>query len=315
MDRKPFLDKISTAPHIPSQDGQYGLVSLKNFPDLSHTGIRSKFEKQVPYATAKDGTILPSYKANAFKTTRMIERGLVKLNAREDVFKTGHKQFIDKVLCDMESTKQDKHRRQMKHWNSGKGKLGFSDSFNSMSSSAVESFANLPTTDEGLNEDFDRKDARLVKSPTSPASNDGYNDNDFEEHEDAPRSISHQSKSEGNIVQESKLRPERKRSAFAERSMHGVAFSVMCEATTEKRKGSSKGHRSPMNIDEAAAAWNVHSTYKSASAQVEEKGLTKKPSGFNTISMFNSLMEEPPPPSPKKRFGSLAPLSDPNERP
>ena len=158
MNKKPYLDKVVTQPHVPQPSGQVGYCTMNHFPNLSHTGIRCKFEQQTPYATSTDGRITNSYKANAFKTHSMVQRELIKLNSRETVFKAGHKQFIDKVMCDMEATRRDKYERHNKHWNTSKSKLGFSDSFNQQTSSTHQSHipsrsGSPPRTEEGAEEE------------------------------------------------------------------------------------------------------------------------------------------------------------------
>jgi hypothetical protein len=165
MNPRPYLDKVVTAPHMPKQDGQIGFHTTKFFPDLSHTGIRCKFEKQTPNATASDGRLTVSYKTKAFKRTSLIERGLIQLNSREDVFRTGHKQFIDKVLCDMENTKKDKNNRHMMHWNTSKSKLGFADSFNSQVTNTA-----MDENDESYYQSDEFGDSPTNESPTNGTS-------------------------------------------------------------------------------------------------------------------------------------------------
>lgn len=130
--RKPFLDKISSGPHFGSQapigirEDQFVLI-----PNLQHTGIKTELHAPEIPITNPEGRITPFYKDFSQKKLQPIYRDKKQFDSREVVFKKGHKQFIDKVLVDMEDKKQKQVHRQLKHFSSKKSELGFDQSFNS----------------------------------------------------------------------------------------------------------------------------------------------------------------------------------------
>lgn len=131
MDTRPYLDKLVTAPHLPKQSGQVGYCSRRLIPDLSCAGIHSEFEQKREAVTTSDGRMTKTFVLNAYRTMRDIQRGIVVLNSKEEVFKVGHRQYIDQLLVDMEKEKRDKHERRMRHFNKKKNTLGFEGSFDS----------------------------------------------------------------------------------------------------------------------------------------------------------------------------------------
>ena len=128
MDR-PYLDKISTAPHIPNLDGQTGYISTDCMPDISHTGIQTKIHPFIPPAVTPGGKITNEYRVNSYKTMGQLHREHLAANSMEITFKRGHKQFIDKVLCQMEDDRLRRVDRTHKYLKTNKEKLGFSENF------------------------------------------------------------------------------------------------------------------------------------------------------------------------------------------
>jgi hypothetical protein len=129
MKKGPFLDKITTASHMPTPEGQVGFCSTStdSFPDLEHTGIRTKFQPRITPTTNPHGRITGMYKDAAFEKVATIHRDHCALVSTEDVFKSGHKQFIDKVLLDMQESKMKRTARELKCYTSEKKRIGFDD--------------------------------------------------------------------------------------------------------------------------------------------------------------------------------------------
>ncbi len=274
MNNKPYLDKVVTAPHVPRQPGQIGFHTTKNFPDLSHTGLRSKFEPQVPSATTADGRITDQYKRQAFLRNSAVERQLVKLNSREDVFKTGHKQFIDKVLCDMEDTKRRKSDRHMKHWNSSKSQLGFADSFNNTSGNVISS---TTTFHPHLTGTVSRG------SPTTSADDAYYDDSEF-----APETPAGGDNPTGQ-QSESTLQDTH------DRGLKAVSFHESHATIAGTAGNMTRGNTG-----------NTVSSHHSTTTAGAGSTVLRSPKPYSTMTLFNSLLNDTPPASPKKRFGTLS---------
>ena len=128
MDR-PYLDKISTAPHVPNLDGQTGYTSTNSMPDMSHTGIQTKIHPFIPPAVTPAGKITNEYRINSYKTMGQLHREHLAANSMEITFKRSHKQFIDKVLCQMEDDRLRRVDRTLQYLKTNKEKLGFSENF------------------------------------------------------------------------------------------------------------------------------------------------------------------------------------------
>ena len=132
MSRSPFLDKIVTAPHFPKPEGQVGYVSMETFPDLSHTGVRTKFEPKVEAITYSDGSLTENFKTNSSNSMSYIYREEENLNNKEEIFAKSHKQVITKILIEMELSKKEMLDRKNKYMNSSKNKLGFETDFGTL---------------------------------------------------------------------------------------------------------------------------------------------------------------------------------------
>lgn len=132
QNRKPYLDKICSGPHLMSQRPGFREDTVVLIPPLRHTGIRSEmYEQEIPITTP-EGRLTRMYRQQSKKRLQPIYRDHQELSHREVVFKKGHKQFIDKVLVDMEEKKRTQFERQMKHWRSSKSDIGFNETFNSL---------------------------------------------------------------------------------------------------------------------------------------------------------------------------------------
>lgn len=130
MRKAPYLDKITTSPHIPSVPGQVGYVSVseETFPDLEHTGVRSKFQPKIIPTVDSHGKVTKIYKYNSNDRVSAVHHEECKMNGREGPITLGHKQFIDKILLDMQETKMLRMSRELRCYRTQKKELGYSSS-------------------------------------------------------------------------------------------------------------------------------------------------------------------------------------------
>jgi hypothetical protein len=122
--RRPYLDKICSGPHLMGQRPGIREDTIVLIPPLKHTGIKSDLQEQEIPVTNPEGRITYHYKHQSKKRLQPIYRDHQELSHREITFKKGHKQFIDKVLMDMEEKKRNQYERQMKHWKSSNQRSG-----------------------------------------------------------------------------------------------------------------------------------------------------------------------------------------------
>ena len=136
MNQHPYLDKITTAPHVPKLDGQSGYVTVDSFPDISHTGIQTKFRPYIPPAVSPAGTLTNDYRTKSYEKMGELYREHLAANSSEATFKRSHKQFIDKVLYQLEEDRLRKVDRTIQYLQFNKEKLGFSGNYGSAGASA-----------------------------------------------------------------------------------------------------------------------------------------------------------------------------------
>jgi hypothetical protein len=142
-----YLDKLVTSAHFPTQKGSIGSISKSLLPNLEHTGIQSTLGPQRQHCVGTDGNLLRSYKVNAFKNTKIVERPRQKKIFKEYFFQPNHRDFINKVLCEMEDLHLDKIKRRNSHWQSSVKELGFENSFSGFvegGNNTSETFLSLP---------------------------------------------------------------------------------------------------------------------------------------------------------------------------
>jgi hypothetical protein len=183
--QRPYLDKICAGPHLMSQRPGIREDTIVLIPPLRHTGIKSELHEQEIPVTTPEGRITKLYRQHTKTRLQPIYRDHQELSNREILFKKGHKQFIDKVLVDMEDKKKAQHERQMKHWKSTKSNIGFSDSFNALQwSETRNSFRNdIAFANDQKNETLKQAPATAIITTEE----DDYGaDADFE-HADMPR--------------------------------------------------------------------------------------------------------------------------------
>jgi len=125
----PYLDKISTAAHMPNAKGQKGYYSTTCFPDLSHTLLRSAFCPPKEPVITPTNRLTKMFRQAAYLEACSVERPAAELRRKVKFFRRAHNVFANKVLCDMESHKREKMERQERIWTAGKKQHGFEDSF------------------------------------------------------------------------------------------------------------------------------------------------------------------------------------------
>lgn len=287
MNNRPYLDKLVTSPHIPKQEGQTGYCSRHIIPDLSCAGIHSEFEpKTIPIITA-DGKMTKVFVMNAHRTMRELQRGIVKQNAQEEIFKLDHRQYIDKLLLDMEGSKRDKHERRMRHWKSSKDAMGFGGSFEGAftgeSSTKWQAIENT-----GGKSEFSSEDSRGV-SPMNIA--DEYpEDADFEE-------------ARQNAVANANAARSSTRSHI-NRSNTDSPLPRVGSSDTRDTRNSSNSHALHSVASHRSFGSQASQGSHGFSRPASDK--EKKVRAHSRMALFTALLDTvEPPTSPKKRFGSI----------
>jgi hypothetical protein len=102
---------------------------------------------------------------------RELQRGITKQNAQEEIFRIDHRQYIDKLLVDMEEEKRDKHERRMRHFKKTKDSMGFGGSFESAFGENSSSWAPVSTkSGQGPAATSDFADTRSQNASPIPTS-------------------------------------------------------------------------------------------------------------------------------------------------
>jgi hypothetical protein len=149
-----YLDKLVTEPHVPKRKGQIGFYSTENIPDLSHTGCTTFYHPQPMTAyDQKKMTIRKSYREKANDKIKVLHREMIAANTIETTFNKGHKQFIDKLLVEMDIEKRAKLKKTQASWKSEKTQIGFASTefqFFPPDSPAVASSSSATKNDDSL---------------------------------------------------------------------------------------------------------------------------------------------------------------------
>lgn len=271
------MDQLVTSPHIPKQDGQIGYCSKKIIPNLSCTGIRSELEEQPLPVTTADGKMTKIFVLTAYRTMRDLQRGIVVQNAKEEIFKLDHRQYIDKLLVDMEASKRDKHQRRMRHWKKEKNAIGFSGSFES---AFVDSTSKWQPVDTEIN---------AVKTPDYDFDQSSGNISPFQFAGETPASpVNEYDRDQQGIANE------------VSRSQLRVRIVEANEAQL-RRVNSSDDHSlqssQSSRVSQGSAGANGFS----------RKDDLKRIKTHSRMALFNSLLDVvEPPKSPVKRFGTVS---------
>ena len=279
MNSRPYLDKLVTSPHLPKMEGQTGYCSRQLIPDLSCAGIHSEFEpKTVPTITS-DGKMTKVFVMNAFRTMSDIQRGIVKQNAKEEIFKLDHRQYIDKLLVDMESSKRDKHIRRMKHWKASKDAMGFNGSFES-------AFGGEP-----FGEWTDVKDGSIKPEFGAEMSGSGSPmETNRQENYSQPTPINSSKPSTRVRINENNNTSE---------------VVIRRNESSDTRDSRSQRHSSGHSVASVGSSGSHGFSRPASNAGV------KRVKTHSRMALFNSLLDVvEPPSSPSKRFGSIASASN-----
>ena len=233
----------------------------------------------MPVTTA-DGKLTKVFINTAYHTMRDLQRGIVAQNAKEEIFKIDHRQYIDQLLVDMEATKKERHAKRMLHWKKSKANVGFASSFESAFGDSSD-WPPLANTAAQSNEDF-------PSFPLTPAHipGDGIASAVLEFGISRQRTGSGATGKNGS----SKLRVR------IDESGGGGS-----RAVEERSLGS-------FNSLHSNSVHSMNSSAGGSSAGFSRPGTnSKKIKNHSRMALFNSLLEvTEPPKSPTKRFGSLA---------
>jgi hypothetical protein len=285
MESRPYLDKLVTSPHVPKQPGQVGYCSRKLIPDLSCAGIHSEFQPKREVVTTADGRLTNTFILNAYRSMRDIQRGIVVLNSKEEVFKVGHRQYIDQLLVDMENEKRDKHERRMRHFHKKKSVLGFDESFNTAFSGNSNTWENVSVSAEQRMSDFgDHSSFNCTPKPES-------------------RNSDNNAENDGKM-QLSPSQFETARQVAVARANNSVRFN---DTPNEfpSRPLTNELSTAARQIGTASSGSRV-STASSGSKYGAPADGAKRVKAHSRMALFNTLLNElEPPPSPVKRFGSI----------
>lgn len=283
IQRRPYLDKICSGPHLMSQRPGIREDTVILIPILRHTGIKSDLHEQEIPATAPNGRITRGYKHHSRKRLQPIYRDDNELSKREIVFKKGHKQFIDKVLVDMEEKKRIQFERQMKNWRSSKSSIGFTDSFNSLNPKEV------PRTEEANT--YSR-----VPTASTAAEEDEYGaDPDFD-----------------NLVDDVPV-GESKNTSFNDDKSKKLSLDTTLPPLQSKQVSPKTGEPFVANSSPTTKPTRSTSVISNSGATTTCPGVSS-PSRlsrpYSRMSLFENMLETlEPPKSPSKRFGSLADIT------
>jgi hypothetical protein len=291
MNGKPYLDKICANPHYASQYQDITEEEVVVIPPLKHTGIQSELSKDIIPITNPEGRITPHYKFHSKTSLQPIYRDKKGFENREHVFKQGHKQFIDKVLLDMETQKRDKHERRMKHWKSNKDTLGFSNQFTLKNSSS--DFNNFTLPNNNSNNNIDSPILSPINRPTTNSMNNNRQDmmNNHEFKQSRPTSPSaHSIHSYSQQQQSPHHQPP------------PLSPSMSINHPPLRTASSVSGNRSIHSLNSSSSSNNDNSMLSSPSHRMRP---------FSRMSLFKELLEttEPPKSPNKKRFGSMMDVS------
>ncbi len=274
MNSRPYLDKLVTSPHLPKMEGQTGYCSRQLIPDLSCAGIHSEFEPKTMPTITSDGKMTKVFVMNAFRTMSDIQRGIVKQNAKEEIFKLDHRQYIDKLLVDMESSKRDKHVRRMKHWKTSKDAMGFNGSFES-------AFGGEPFADW-----TDVKDGSIKPEFGAEMSGSG-SPIDTTRPEDYP--------------QPTPINSSKPSTRVRINESNNTSDGVRRNETADTRDSRSQHHSSGHSVASAGSSGSHGFSRPASNVGV------KRVKTHSRMALFNSLLDVvEPPSSPSKRFGSIA---------
>jgi len=302
--RRPFLDKLVSAPHIPRQPGQAGYYSTQTFPDLSHTAIQTQYCRPVIPSTTPLNRMTKHFLTAVQLESSQMERPIAELRFKKRFFQRAHNVFFNQVLCDLDEQKRERLQRRERIWTQSKKKIGFENAFN-IGGSLDESAAGFPGFQEasfGGNDqyegDFEPEEERAAAvhvaapPPTAPAP--------IKEDEEFFEPQTHKQLYDDTSKEEYQFEEEPLPSLYA--SASGSA------SATHRTKGSK-----PLNgealLRESLSRASTASPQK-LDAQARKKGggikAARPRRAFNRMTFFECLLDNLPVPLAKvPRYGQL----------
>lgn len=100
-----YLDKMVSLPHLPKSLGTSG-IPFNVAPDLSHTGIQTKFNAPIDRVLMPNGGLHESYVSKTTEKTRNLSRTLLALQNKKPSYVRAHGRTIDNMLLSMAETKE-----------------------------------------------------------------------------------------------------------------------------------------------------------------------------------------------------------------
>ena len=80
-------------------------------PDLTHCGIKSKFSDPLSPVQTRDGTVLPTFKREAFKYGRRCSKLETKLNHQPTFQSSNHTVYLNKIMAAKDEAKAEKAKK------------------------------------------------------------------------------------------------------------------------------------------------------------------------------------------------------------
>ena len=159
-----YLDKIATSSHLPRGEGSQKLQLVTRLPDLSHTGINVAYQVPPARVCAPDGYVSNRYKFNSYLSASHVERPKKKMENKTYFHIGNHRDFLNKVLCDLQNDKDAKLNRTVKYFSSEKSKIGFEESFNDLFDSTLTGSESMTSNLGRITEYNDPKKIELQKN-------------------------------------------------------------------------------------------------------------------------------------------------------
>lgn len=299
--RRPFLDKLVSAPHIPRQPGQAGYYSTQTFPDLSHTAIQTQYCRTVIPSTTPLNRMTKHFLTAVQLESLQMERPIAELRFKKRFFQRAHNVFFNQVLCDLEEQKRERLQRRERIWTQSKKKIGFENAFN-IGGSLDESAAGFPGFQEvsfGGNDqyegDFEPEEERphvAAPPPTAPAP--------IKEDEEFFEPQTHKQLYDDTSKEEYQFEEEPLPSLYA--SASGSA------SATHRTKGSKPLNGEALLRESLSRAATASPQKLDAQARKKGGGIkaARPRRAFNRMTFFECLLDNLPVPSAKvPRYGQL----------
>lgn len=286
-DYQVYLDRIYSSPHTPKPSGGLGYTSKKTLPSLEHTGIYSSFDPKPFNITDSFGRLTKEYKWNSCIATAKVEKQNVKVKYTQPFFTSNHRDFLNKVLCDMEDSRSFKIERNRRRWMEGKSEKGFDSQFTSYENAlAFEEQRMSSNTPLGY-----KFGASIGNESTETGA--FLTSESFVE---LP-SVEYDKTVTFSLENEDSLFPE------GSQENNNKYNSTRPTTTTSTISNNSRPNTSISNLSSRSAKSRPSTTFTGDAR--------RKRNATNRMSLFECLLETTEPPtSPIKRYGSFSPWSE-----